>query len=78
MATYNGILAPAGTPAEIVDRVSKAVADAVKTKEFSDRLIKVGVDPVGSTPQQTAAIIAADTKSWTAVKDDIAAAMNTK
>ena len=78
IATYNGILAPAGTPPEIVDRLSKAVADAVKTKEFSDRLIKVGVDPVGSTPQQTAAIIAADTKSWTAVKDDIAAAMKTK
>ena len=75
VATYNGIMAPTGTPPEIVDLISKALVDSVKAPEFSDRLLKVGVEPVGSTPTQTAEIIAADKDSWTAVKTDIAAAM---
>jgi tripartite-type tricarboxylate transporter receptor subunit TctC len=75
VATYNGILAPAGTPPDIVAQISKALVDSVKTPEFSDRLLKVGVEPVGSTPEKTAEIIAADKQSWTAVKTDIAAAM---
>ena len=75
VATYNGILAPAGTPPEIVDRISKAIVEAVKTEEFSGRLLKVGVDPFGSTPDQMRKTIADDRASWTAVKDDIAAAM---
>ena len=75
VATYNGIMAPAGTPPEIVEQISKALVDSVKTPEFSDRLLKVGVEPVGSTPAETAGIIAADKSSWTAVKTDIAAAM---
>lgn len=75
VATYNGILAPTGTPPEIVDRISKAIVEAVKTEEFSGRLLKVGVEPFGSTPEQMRDTIANDRARWTAVKDDIAAAM---
>jgi tripartite-type tricarboxylate transporter receptor subunit TctC len=72
VATYNGILAPKGTPTEIVDRISKAIVNAVKTPEFSDRLFKIGVEGVGSTPGEMSKTIAADKKSWLMVKDDIA------
>jgi tripartite-type tricarboxylate transporter receptor subunit TctC len=72
VATYNGILAPKGTPRGVVEQISKAVVAAVKTPEFSDRLFKIGVEGVGSTPEETAAIIEADRKSWFTVKDDIA------
>jgi tripartite-type tricarboxylate transporter receptor subunit TctC len=75
VATYNGILAPKGTPNEVVDLVSKAVVAAVKTPEFADKLLKVGVEPFGSTPQEMAATIQTDKKSWLLVKDDIKAAM---
>jgi len=72
VATYNGILAPKGTPQDVIDRISAAIVAAVKTPEFSDRLFKVGVEGVGSTPAETAKIIEADRKSWLTVKDDIA------
>ena len=75
VATYNGILAPRQTPQEVVDLVSSAVVAAVKTPEFSDKLLKVGVEPFGSTPAQMAKTIATDKESWLAVKDDINAAM---
>ena len=52
-----------------------AIVAAVKTDEFTSRLLKVGVEPSGSTPEQMAKIIADDKAGWTAVKDDIAAAM---
>jgi tripartite-type tricarboxylate transporter receptor subunit TctC len=74
-ATYNGILAPTGTPPEVVDQVAKAIAAGVKTEEFSDRLLKVGVEPSGSTPGQMAKIMAVDKEAWNAVKADITAAM---
>jgi tripartite-type tricarboxylate transporter receptor subunit TctC len=75
VATYNGILAPKDTPQEIVTLLSKAIIAAVKTPEFSDKLLKVGVEPSGSTPEEMAATMAADKESWLAVKTDIAAAM---
>jgi tripartite-type tricarboxylate transporter receptor subunit TctC len=75
IATYNGILGPKGTPQEIVDEISRAIVAAVKTDEFSGRLLNVGVEPSGTTPAQMASIIATDKAGWTAVKDDIAAAM---
>jgi len=74
VATYNGIFVPKNTPKEIVDTIAKEVAAAVKTKEFSDKLIQVGLEPVGSSPEQMAAMIAADKKNWMAVKDDFTAA----
>src|SRR5665213_1512359 len=39
VSTYNGILGPKGTPQEIVDQISKAVIAAVKTEEFTRRLL---------------------------------------
>ena len=49
--------------------------DAVKTPEFSDKLLKVGVEPSGTTPDEMAKTIVVDKESWLAVKDDLAAAM---
>ena len=74
VATYNGLLAPKGTPREVIDLISKAMTSAVKTPEFSDRLFKIGVEGVGSTPDEMAKTIEADKKSWLMVKDDIAPA----
>lgn len=75
VATYNGILAPKETPREIVAAISKAIMDAVKTSEFSDKLLKVGVEPSGTTPDEMAKTMVVDKESWLAVKDDLAAAM---
>jgi tripartite-type tricarboxylate transporter receptor subunit TctC len=78
VATYNGILAPKGTPQEVVDQVSKVIVEAVKTPEFFDKLLKIGLEPVGSTPAEMAKTIESDGRSWLAIKADIVAAMSGK
>jgi tripartite-type tricarboxylate transporter receptor subunit TctC len=74
LATYNGFFAPKRTPQEVIDAIAKEVAAAVKTREFSDKLIQVGLEPVGSTSEEMVATIAADKQNWLAVKGDLAPA----
>jgi tripartite-type tricarboxylate transporter receptor subunit TctC len=75
VATYNGILAPKETPPEIVGAISKVLVTAVKGKEFSEKLLAVGVEPQGSTPEEMKKAIVADWDTWVGVKDDIIASM---
>ena len=60
----HGLMAPAHTPAKIVDRIAKEIVRAVRDKEFAERLTELGLDPVGNTPHEFAALIAADTQRW--------------
>jgi tripartite-type tricarboxylate transporter receptor subunit TctC len=62
--SWNGLLAPAGTPREIIDRIAKEVASAAKDPKFIERLDSFGVDPLGNTPEEFAAMIAADIPFW--------------
>ncbi|HEY5965571.1 MAG TPA: hypothetical protein VIU42_16265 [Xanthobacteraceae bacterium] len=65
---------PKNTPQEVVDAIAKEVAAAVKAKAFSDKLIQVGLEPLGSTPEEMAAMVAADRQNWLAIKGDLAPA----
>jgi tripartite-type tricarboxylate transporter receptor subunit TctC len=70
-ATYwNGLLAPAGTPAAIVARLNAAVNQAVATPELSAALRKLGSDPKTGTSQEFAAFIAAEVQRWGKVVRD--------
>jgi tripartite-type tricarboxylate transporter receptor subunit TctC len=51
-----GVLAPAGTPPEIVARLSAEIAKAVKHPEVSQRFRQLGIEPIGSTPEAYAAV----------------------
>jgi tripartite-type tricarboxylate transporter receptor subunit TctC len=62
--TWNGILAPAGTPKDIVNRLAREVALAVKEPAIAQKLANLGVDPLGDRPEQFAATIAADIALW--------------
>lgn len=62
--TWNGLMAPAGTPTEIIERIAKEVAGAVKDPKIAERLTGSGVDPVGNSPQEFATMIAADLALW--------------
>jgi tripartite-type tricarboxylate transporter receptor subunit TctC len=62
--TWNGLMAPAAVPKDIIDRIAAAVARAVKDAEFAKRLAAFGVDPLGNTPEEFAAMIAADISLW--------------
>jgi len=55
--SWIGLLAPAGTPKAIVDKIAKDVHDVVNAPEMKERLIGQGATPAGSTPAQFQALI---------------------
>lgn len=59
-----GLLAPAGTPPEIIARLNAEVNKVLATPEFKDFLLKEGALPAPVTPAQFAATIAADIPRW--------------
>jgi len=62
--SWNGLLAPAGTPKLIVDRIAAEVGRAVKDAKFIERLSKIGVEPLGNSPDEFTALIAAEIPMW--------------
>jgi tripartite-type tricarboxylate transporter receptor subunit TctC len=64
VSNWFGIYAPHGTPTDIVARVNTAYNQALHDPELRKRLATLGAVPTGGTPQQMAAIVAADTLKW--------------
>ena len=62
---WQGILVPAGTPQDIVQRLHAAILKAINTQEFKDYLAKEGSVLVGSTPEEFAAYIRAEVTKLT-------------
>lgn len=62
--TWNGLIAPAGTPQAIVEVLAAEVKNALKDGVILQRLDSYGVDPIGSTPIEFAQTIAADVAQW--------------
>ena len=62
--TWNGLMAPAGTPDDIVDKIAAEVGRAVKDPKFAARLDQYGADPLGNTPAEFSVMVAADTALW--------------
>jgi tripartite-type tricarboxylate transporter receptor subunit TctC len=58
------LLAPAGTPKEIVDRLAQEIIKATREPGVIERLNKIGVDPLGNTPAEFAALIKSDAPLW--------------
>jgi len=59
-----GLVAPAGTPAAIVDTLHRATAEIIITPGFKQRMTAIGVDVVGTTPAEYAKIIRDDYEKW--------------
>src|SRR5687767_9361198 len=64
---WTAFFAPAKTPPAILARLHKEVARAVQAPEVRERFGQMALDPVGGTPEQLAARVAADIAKWTAV-----------
>jgi tripartite-type tricarboxylate transporter receptor subunit TctC len=62
-----GVLAPAGTPPAIVERLNKEILKVLQVPEIRARLNEQGIETVGNTPAQFAAHIRAETDKWTRV-----------
>ena len=61
---WNGLIAPAGTPPEIIQKVQADSARHLLASDLRDRLTAIGADPVGSTPAQFAAFIKSEGEKW--------------
>ncbi len=60
-----GLLAPAGTPADVLARLNSEVNLALKQPEIAEKLASLGMTPVGGTPEQFGTFIRADIDKWT-------------
>lgn len=58
------LLAPAGTPQEIIAKLHAEAASALKQADVVERLARDGAEPVGNTPQETVAYITAEIARW--------------
>ena len=64
--TY-GIVAPAGTPRPIVEKLNKVLRDALATDEVKRRLAQEGAEPMPTTPEEHAAVIDREDTKWSAI-----------
>jgi tripartite-type tricarboxylate transporter receptor subunit TctC len=68
--TLTGIVAPAGTPKEIIDRWRNEIAKAVMTAEVKQRLETLGFAPVANTPEEFGARLKSEMARWAKVIHD--------
>jgi tripartite-type tricarboxylate transporter receptor subunit TctC len=61
---WNGILAPAGTPKAIIDRLNREIVKIVRSPEFGRVMTGEGATAVGNTPVEFDAVIRADVRKW--------------
>ena len=66
-STWVLFLAPAGTPREMVDRLSTETAKASAGPRSASASMQLGIDPVGSTPEQAAQFLDAEVAKWAKV-----------
>jgi tripartite-type tricarboxylate transporter receptor subunit TctC len=66
-SSWFGLLAPAGTPADVVSRIQQEVAKSLATPAMKERLATLGAIPSGNTPAQFATLIDAEHKKWAEV-----------
>ena len=67
VTTFNGVVAPAGTPADIVARLNGAINDGMQAPDMQERLKKLGAISRANTPAEFAAFIAAEHAKWSAL-----------
>jgi tripartite-type tricarboxylate transporter receptor subunit TctC len=66
-SSWFGLLAPAGTPPEIIQRLQQETAKALNSPAIKERLLSQGAIPSGNTPAEFAKLIEQETKKWAAV-----------
>ncbi|MEY2802462.1 MAG: hypothetical protein RL513_2047 [Pseudomonadota bacterium] len=62
--TWFGLYGPKGMPADLVARVNAGINQALQDADVKDRLARLGIEPVGGTPAQFAAMAGADRAKW--------------
>jgi tripartite-type tricarboxylate transporter receptor subunit TctC len=69
VSTWNGVGAPAGVPADIITVLSAEIRRALATPDLQDRMLRLGLQARGSTPEEMRDRMARDISKWRAVID---------
>jgi tripartite-type tricarboxylate transporter receptor subunit TctC len=64
---WYGLLAPAGTPGEIVAKLASAVAQALRVPEVRERLAQDGAEPIGNGPAEFSVLVKSELEKWAAI-----------
>ncbi|HEX5093447.1 MAG TPA: tripartite tricarboxylate transporter substrate binding protein [Burkholderiales bacterium] len=67
VSVWYGVLAPAATPPEVVQKLAESIIRATRDPETRKRLIDQGATPVGSTPEEFSKMLRADVARWAEV-----------
>jgi tripartite-type tricarboxylate transporter receptor subunit TctC len=67
VATWYGVLAPARLPAGIANRLSGEISKVVSTADTREKLLALGIEPVGNTPEQFTQHLKDEIARWTPV-----------
>ena len=67
ISTWYGVWAPAGTPKDIVNKVSAEIAKALQQPAVRERLAALGAEPVGNTPEEFAAYCQSELAKWSKI-----------
>jgi tripartite-type tricarboxylate transporter receptor subunit TctC len=70
ISSWQGMLAPAGTPKEVIGKINGELLELLKTPAMRQRMATEGADPVGSTPEEFAKRVAGEVAKWTKVARD--------
>jgi tripartite-type tricarboxylate transporter receptor subunit TctC len=65
--TWNGILAPAATPRDVINKLNGAIAQVLRTPEMKERFAAIGTEPIWNTPDEFAAFLRAESVKWAGV-----------
>jgi tripartite-type tricarboxylate transporter receptor subunit TctC len=68
--TWFGLYGPKGLPADVVSRINTAVNQALQDPDVKERLARLGIDPVGGTPQAFVTMADADRAKWKKIIQD--------
>jgi tripartite-type tricarboxylate transporter receptor subunit TctC len=69
-SSWFGLLAPAGTPQEVLDKLHGETVKALAMPEVRKKFHELGLEPIGNTPAEFAAVIKKETPEWAKVIKD--------
>jgi tripartite-type tricarboxylate transporter receptor subunit TctC len=68
---WNGVMVPAGTPAAVVTRLNQAIVKSLAIPEVKERIVGLGADPVGNSPEEFGAFIKKEMATWSKVIKEV-------
>ena len=64
LSAWFGLVATAGTPDQVIRRLNAEVLKALSANDVRETIVKLGLEPAGTTPEQFAALIAEENTRW--------------